>query len=390
VAEYLTLTPHDPLVARDGRPFGAGQGIRMRCVDWPYPSVLAGSLRSLLGKSKGGNFDPNDIAALKGISVAGPLPLIDDQLYFPTPRDLVVWEDDQGKRRLTPLRPQKLPDGAGCDLPAGLLPVAVTEDVKPAKPPAFWSCARFCDRLLDAPGQSFADPPESANTDANFLDAPEKAERTHVQIDPAIGAAAESLLFMTVGLDLNHRHPSGNPDTCILAARVEAAGDYDSLVRDLDCLHPLGGERRLAYWRRQETLAWQCPDAIARTLPNVPRVRLVLATPALFEHGWRPDWLGADWQGSPPGLSVRLRLVAACVERWKPISGWSLEQGRIGPKALHRLVPAGSVYFFEVLQGSDTGQLAQQGWLSPVSDSECARRDGFGLAVWGIWDFAKD
>ncbi|MFO1429290.1 MAG: type III-B CRISPR module-associated Cmr3 family protein [Candidatus Competibacteraceae bacterium] len=69
--------------------------------------------------------------------------------------------------------------------------------------------------------------------------------------------------------------------------------------------------------------------------------------------------------------------------RWQPMSGWSLEQGRRGPKPLQRLVPAGSVYFFQVIAG-DASQLADR-WLQSVADEPQDQRDGFGLALWGIW-----
>ena len=46
----LQLTARDPIIARDGRPFGAGQGNRMRSLSWPLPSVVAGSLRTALVK----------------------------------------------------------------------------------------------------------------------------------------------------------------------------------------------------------------------------------------------------------------------------------------------------------------------------------------------------
>src|SRR5262249_39169019 len=72
--------------------------------------------------------------------------------------------------------------------------------------------------------------------------------------------------------------------------------------------------------------------------------------------------------------------------RWKAVSGWSMlphpETGKPGPKAIRRMVPADSVYFFTA-RGS-AASLAQR-WLQSVSDGEQERRDGFGLAVWGAW-----
>ena len=93
----ISITPHDPVIARDGRPFGVGQGIRMRSLDWPYPSVLAGSLRTMLGKINGGNFDEKMIKSLKALQISGPLPLIRGQLYLPAPKDILV-KDEQDKR----------------------------------------------------------------------------------------------------------------------------------------------------------------------------------------------------------------------------------------------------------------------------------------------------
>jgi CRISPR-associated protein Cmr3 len=48
------------------------------------------------------------------------------------------------------------------------------------------------------------------------------------------------------------------------------------------------------------------------------------------------------------------------------------------------MVPAGSVYFFQKLEG-DPATLATC-WLQSVCDDAQEQRDGFGLALWGIWD----
>jgi CRISPR-associated protein Cmr3 len=53
------------------------------------------------------------------------------------------------------------------------------------------------------------------------------------------------------------------------------------------------------------------------------------------------------------------------------------------------MVPAGSVYFFEVKDGNPR-DLAEKGWLATVSDKDRRKgtfdaEDGFGLAIWGAW-----
>jgi len=222
----------------------------------------------------------------------------------------------------------------------------------------------------------------------DFLNLPAKEPRTHVRIDPGRGASDEGMLFETIGLDLSLK---GQRDGIQMAARVESEKELVDLAAKVGPFHTLGGERRLAYWAIEESQkGWICPDEVAKALAGKKRVRMMLATPAIFSDGWRPGWLDGWPERKAPNYwpkDLKLKLVSACTDRWKPISGWSLEKGSRGPKAIRRLVPAGSVYFFEVLSG-DVGDLAKKLWLRSVSDEDQDRRDGFGLAVWGLWDFA--
>ncbi len=395
----LTITPRDPLIARDGRPFGVGSSERMRSLDWPFPSVLAGSLRTLIGKLAGGKFGPATVEKLKGLAVAGPLPLLEGQLYFPVPADLAV---RPGDGRCFAARPAEPGGGEGCDLPHGSLrPVMLPlgdedEDFKPADVPRFFSTERLSEWLSGTPEWSFdavqAGPKErkAAWCAEGFLPAPDTDARWHVCIDPATGAAAESLLFMTAGLDYHLRLPGGSETRLVrLAARIDDPSAFEEHLKGLAHLHPMGGERRLAYWETGNGAAagWTCPERVKEKLARTKKVRMVLATPAVFSEGWRPGWLENapdGLAGTIPGTSVRVRLAGASIGRWQPVSGWSLEKGRVGPKPVWRLAPAGGVYFFEVI-GGEAAELAGK-WLAPVCDDGQHNRDGFGLAVWGVWD----
>lgn len=208
----------------------------------------------------------------------------------------------------------------------------------------------------------------------------------HVSIKPETYAAEEGLLFKTVGLDMGL---AGQAAPLQLAVRVAAEGIWHEKLKHLKCLHPLGGERRLAHWQAERSCtAWHCPAALHTALKPAKRVRLVLATPGIFKHGWLPGWLDeTSLQGTLPGTSVQLRLLGACIDRWKPISGWGLENGNIGPKPIRRLVPAGSVYFFEVPEAckGSAAELTDNYWLHSVADEAQDRRDGLGLALWGLW-----
>jgi CRISPR-associated protein Cmr3 len=384
---YLTITPRDPIIARDSRPFGRNQGFRMRSLDWPYPSVLAGSLRTLLGKQQGGRFDASMVEQLKSLAVAGPFPIAEGELYFPHPLDSMAQEKGS-LVALHPLRPGEPASGQGCDLPEGLQPVMlsekVTEDFKPAKQPAFWSAAQMWAWLAHG---SCGSVELNDGWTSGFLEGPKKDERTHVSIDKVSGAASESELFSTVGLDFWQKAQEGP-----LELTVRVGSNNGLTLPRIESLHPLGGERRLVFWREGGTAnaaeMWSCLVPLRDKIAQSTRVRLILATPALFAGGWKPGWLSQKpdgLEGCPPRTSVRLRLVGAVVGRWRPISGWSLEAGRRGIKPIRRLVPAGSVYFFELLNGNPA-TLAQDCWLQPTSDDDQDRRDGFGLSLWGVWE----
>lgn len=128
---------------------------------------------------------------------------------------------------------------------------------------------------------------------------------------------------------------------------------------------PLGGERRLSALRRDGfDPTWPVP-ALADG-----RARVVLLTPAVFAEGAVPARIGGA------------RVVAAAVPRGAWISGWDLRAG--GPKKSRRLAPAGSVYWVE-LEDLDPSEWAARVQFREVSTDEQDRRDGFGLAVVGVW-----
>ena len=385
----LELTCRDPIVARDGRPFGAGQGNRMRSVGWPLPSVVAGSLRTALGKAAQREFSDATARELLQVGAAGAFPVADGSIYLPAPNDC-VFHPDHGPCRAVP---QMDASWGACDLPAGLHPVMLPLDkypkeFKPKPGPAWWPLAEYAKWLTGG----------AVTFDRRFLASALLEERMHVAIDAATGAAKDENLFSTAALPLTHLPRFGTAETnpfaerfqpITLTARVRAENSFAAAAGRLDCLHPLGGERRLVHWRADGAAdLWQPPDALKTNLVGAKFVRMVLATPAIFGDGWKPGWLNDQLIGDVPDTKVKVQLVGASIERWKAVSGWSLqphpETGKPGPKAIRRMVPAGGVYFFEV-KGGEATDLVERCWLESVCDDEQERRDGFGLAAWGTW-----
>ncbi|MFQ3582160.1 type III-B CRISPR module-associated protein Cmr3 [Chloracidobacterium validum] len=390
---FLQLTPRDPLIARDGRPFGAGQGNRMRGLPWPLPSVVAGSFRTALAKACGQDFSDDILPRLMQIAVAGAFPVHNEQLYLPAPNDaLAKPADGGGIETLHRVIPQPMSANDGCDLPEdNLQPVMLSSlqaqaDFKPAEVPAWWPIGPYTTWLL---GNDVA-------FDSSFLRSPLQDTRDHVCLDAERGAAAEGQIFATANLNVTHLPRFGVKldgqqlrfgdrfATVELSVRVTIPETETTLQpgQSFGCWHPLGGERRLVHWQvcQSAGTGWTCPSEIQNALETATRIRLILATPAIFRQGWKPDL------ACGPLKDFGLTLVGASTGRWKAVSGWSLatvnHQPR-GPKPIRRMVPAGSVYFFTCERGA-ASKLADH-WLQPVSDSPQGQRDGFGLALWGTW-----
>jgi CRISPR-associated protein Cmr3 len=82
---------------------------------------------------------------------------------------------------------------------------------------------------------------------------------------------------------------------------------------------------------------------------------------------------------------VRARLVSACVPRAQVVSGWDLAREK--PKPAVRAAPAGSVYWFEEMEGPVDGlrRLALEGlWASGAEDGS-RRAEGFNAVLVAAW-----
>lgn len=378
---YL-IHPQAPLVFRTGRPFGATGG--GETLPFPLPGTVAGALRTAWAEQQP---QRPDYAALRetlcAAGVAGPLgaaigadgsvvPLLPrpaDALYLGSGDDLRVWR----------LQPGELPSDSSCDLPSGLLPVQLDSTAPKGKPakdaPVFWRAPVLADWLL---GKT-----PTAPVAQHGIRALPVETRTHVALRPDTWASDPGRLFQSGGLDFGARRDpvagGWHGERYALLAR--------SALDIAPALRRLGGEGRLAHIEHAD--AWpQPPAGLFDAIAGNRHLRLVLATPALFAEGWRPGWLTDQLEGAPPDCpGLRLRLRACACERWQAHSGWDLTAGSPGkggqPRAVRRSVPAGAVYWFDVLEG-DAAALAAL-WLAPVSDDPQDRRDGFGLALPGCW-----
>lgn len=363
---WWTLHPHDPLIARDGRPFEAGTG-PARTLDMPPPSVIAGTLRTAIGwaaSKEPGKFGLKSEQA-REIACAGPLLAEQGEngepgaVFLPAPRDLVLFEHAGqptilDRHRLSPAAP---PLGLRSDLPATLLPVSGVDlpDSKPARAaPAFWSLREFERWCLEPAVRS--ELPLSGT-----LPALDRETRTHLAIRADTLTAQQGMLFQTEGLRFRSK---ASPHEPVRELALLVGCDEPRLSRD--SLLPMGGERRLSALR-----SCTSPRLPAAPRAGARRYRVILLTPAFFDQGAVPDRIGAS--------TVR----AAAVGRPLALSGWDIVEK--GPKKVRRAAPAGSVYWVELDPDVDPAAWIRDTHLQHVSSQPQDRRDGFGLVALGVW-----
>jgi CRISPR-associated protein Cmr3 len=397
------IEPLDPLIARDGKPAAVGH---FRTVSFPYPSMIAGAVRTRIGCENGAFTIPRASLPelLKKVLVRGPVLTELDaegkvlQWLAPAPRDAAILRDPDVPeerpivRRLSP-RPLSAEEGMDSLREHSLRPVAFagaeTYGKPPKKVPAFWNWKDF-EAWLTAP----ADRP-GIDLGALGIESLPVETRAHLALQPGERVGIDGMLFQTSGLRfLQGQEQDGRPSLAprrfalsLWAQGATVAGRPLALRQQIA---PLGGERRLARWSPASAEWPRMPEAVREKIVSTRRARLILLTPAIFEGGALPGWNGGPW---PLDGSVKATVRAACVSRPEVVSGWDLaadngtDKPKGRPKRTRRLAPGGSVYFIE-LDGTpdDLRRWCDQTWLACVSDVEQDRRDGFGLAVLGTWE----
>lgn len=370
------VEPRDPLIFRSGKPFEALPGARANSLPFPYPSTIAGAIRTREGLDDSGAFQTKEIPRVKAIAVQGPF-LVElndsgdiEHWLLPAPGDAVLLKQRSSKEKalLKHLVPVKMLPGAATNLPEDLSLVGFARPAR-EKPhdgtPLYWYWEHFKDWLLN-PEEKTVILNEIGNT-GPFFEIP----RMHVAINPATRTALEHALFQTQGLEFTD---AGRKR---LALAVETAANNIT-----PGIAPLGGERRLAEWRKSKKKLPVGPDELFSNIIKDRHCRVILLTPAYFKAGWKPGWLLS------PHEDVKVELQAIALQRHQVVSGWDMELRR--PKPTRRLAPAGTVLFLK-LEGNDdaVGKWAKKMWMSAISDDQQDRLDGFGLAVLGQWDGAR-
>ncbi|HXF06618.1 MAG TPA: type III-B CRISPR module-associated protein Cmr3 [Blastocatellia bacterium] len=396
MSKAIFIEPLDVLLFRESKPFTGGEDHLARSVFPPPPSTVYAAIRSHLLSHHFGRFEafregkdvPPELAREIGSpSHFGTLELcrflvarkrgsgdsheqaIPVELLYPMPQDVA---EVKGTGRLALLKPV---DGfpVRTNLPPGLRHLWFMKDAH-LDAAAGWLTERGIERYLadDAhSADSFFAPEEviAGNQigEAIFT----REERTGIARDRARRSVREGLLYSVEYLRLKQG--------------IGFFAEFNGTDRLPDSgLINLGGDRRPAHYQPARVSALAL-DEIKQRIQERRRFKLVLVTPALFVNGWRPEWIDERTLEASRG-NVRVKLVAVALGKPVGIGGFDL--AKQFPKPVHRFVPAGSVYFFELLEG-DADAVAQTFHEKSISeDSETfpgTARQGFGYSLIGAW-----
>lgn len=394
---YYFVEPLDVLMFRGNKSFG-GAGQHGEAVMPPWPSLFAGAFRSALladdpriltefitistRHGLTGQQRSEQLEALLGTERFAALGAPDQPGAFriawlslaltdlsaanaksitpiiPLPADLAAFKDE-GVPPMMLLKPDILPEGC---VTSGPLPLkAMLRIAKQVKPVSgrWLDGAGIRDHLLGKlPNTSFG-------TDRLYR----RETRVGIALNAGSRTVETGALYSTEAVAFCES----------VGFLIGVEGDHGLLPEQ--GLLRLGGDGKGARYRRVD---FQPPEA--PKLKAGDYFRLILTTPGLFTGGWLPEGVSQQRDGSfrLDGSGFSARLICAAVGRHDVISGWDL--ARWAPKTAQRVAPAGSVYWFDDLQG-DPGKLAKwarEGLWGENIDPQ-RRAEGFNNAWLAAW-----
>jgi CRISPR type III-B/RAMP module-associated protein Cmr3 len=224
-------------------------------------------------------------------------------------------------------------------------------------------------------------------------------ERPGVAIDGDTHAAVDKKLFFGSYMRLR-------PGVKMLLWAECMEGDIDVIAQyfeDAEQTLVFGGQRGVVTARLDDDDTALPSELLAHDVKLTGNlVKWVLLTPAAFQSGSLPNFLNTDGEvmlmvknGAKPERSayrnrddyrracreasrpLGARLVAAVIPKNTSYSGWNCEFGR--PERTLKLVPGGSVYYFEAADAEEAQVLAKM--LNSSRNSEFFGSQGMGVGI---------
>ena len=318
------IEPLDNFFFRSPAPFEkGGETTVSHSIFPPLPSTYAGAFRSMADAGQMGKH---------GFKIGFNGVMMEDKYYFPLPGDLQL--TDQNENRQWLVRAKGLIKNAASSHPLSYI-------LHNQEQPSGKNKQLIMPYIREDMIESYLQGNTKQLVCEDLSDKLMTEMKVGIEVDQRSGTAQDRRIYTTLCV---------RPDD-----RVKLAVDVQAdLTSDQKVLR-FGGEGKLAYVSKTNV-----PPDIAAASSNSRYLKIYLATPALFSQGWLPGWIdpkSCTGYFSHRNRSVKMKLISACVSRPVPCGGFGFVKGtgnRITgqPKELRFAVPAGSVYYFEIINGT--------------------------------------
>jgi len=369
----IFIEPNDVLMFRDGKPFAGGDDHFARGSFPPPPSTIYGAIRSHILSLKSGAFQ-----TFKKEPVKIPKELIDEigssnefgtlnityfgvaenvgtwvKQYFPMPKD-VAKQKGKNNGKFYILKPQgSMQNIVLTDLPGGLKHLWISQEEALESASGFLSEDEIARYLMGELPENIIDSKTIYETE----------ERTGIRKNRATRSVKTGGLYSVEYFRMNRG----------FGFALEVKGTQ--LLPESGIIR-LGGDHRSANYYK---FSWNDIDnqPIKEKISKEKHFKLILLTPAVFEQGWLPD--GID-ENIKEGIinGIKVKMTAACVGKPIGIGGFDIVKGM--PKVMNKAVPAGSVYYFELLD-ENVEKLFSNLWLKSINNKR--QQEGFGITLIG-------
>ncbi|WP_106768732.1 type III-B CRISPR module-associated Cmr3 family protein [Paenibacillus faecalis] len=352
---FYAIDAVDTLFFRNASPFDAGLNYNSSSMFPPLPSVYAGALRNIAYKRE----DENQSISSRQLKIGFNGLMVNHRFLFPRPLDSVV-VDDHNSMELLHLTPA--PVGSGPLESCLSTPSSGETSLQKEVEPRGGGYIEESELQVYLDGGSFTSPCKPL---ADFVHI---EDHIGIQIDRKSGASLSRKWYSVQRV----RPINTEKRKCMLV--VEAKG----VTLDKQALLKIGGESKVGSLK---PLKQECFFTPATSTDKF--FKLYLATPAIFKQGWLPWWIDpVTKEGSFAYKKhrIRVRLISAAVGKYVPTGGFGTVSGKAKPRELRLAVPAGSVYFFKILEGTfeDANKLFHQKCISDY-------RENLGF-VYNNWD----
>ncbi len=346
----LEIKAIDTLFFRNGMPFKKGEETWAGSVFPPYPSVFYGALRTVyfanhldeLNRANEEN-DPTAKLRLEGIYYK-----IYGSLYFPLPFDCVSVKDSKDNKAVKLNFKQKMFPGSFD------LNYVLNYDQNVENIPGGITSKSIFTMYLNGSLQE---------CNIGKMDSYAVSEyKVGIGIDKGFRSSKEGELYRLEWKRLTN-----------MSFVLNFSGLDTSAFKERGMIK-VGGEAKAAqYTRVNEDIKVTYPD-----FGNGENLfKVVLSTPAIFRNGWIPQWLDkSTLQGNYNG--VKVRLLTAAIGKPVYVGGFDIKKNR--PKPMYRAVPAGSVYYFELLEGVMSSAVSA---FHEKALSDIMSEQGFGISYVG-------